>query len=310
MSDIRTFRKSVSLLKKRGLLPEKTSRGNKLDARSAQPNWKAPNGQKLSTLVKKYDDVVSGKVTPVKVSPQKARQFRKAGYDVVSDRVLIPHSSNERAVIEKGEVVIKSTTGIERIQIPVEFENLDQYLNDIARDTARIDRMKRDNEYFGFRFFGNNSSALYSSIDLAIEDLSKYETVLEHGDESGKKLLKKSSFKAQEVYKILEIVRVGRKAPWMFPSERRHLMSKDYNRKRMKRFRERMKRKPKHIQEHYRELARGRYKAYRQRIKKDPKRNKAYKQAAKKRASKAHKARAAERKRKSTNAKKNRRNRS
>lgn len=255
-------------------MPDRTSQGNKLDARSAQPKWKLPNGRTLQSVVNKYDDVISGKVTPVKVSPERAKQFRKAGFEVSNQRVLVSHSKNEKAVLERGEVVIKSTTGIERVQIPIPFHNLDQYLRDIAADSKRIDLMKRSNEYFGFRFYGNNSATLYSSIGLAIEDLQRYNSVLNAN----------TRYKQRDVYKNLEIVRVGRKAPWVFPSERRREMSKKYNRERMKRFRKRLERKPKFVQEHYRQQKIDRQKAYRARIRRNPKKYAAYKKAALKRA--------------------------
>lgn len=301
VSDLRKFRSSVAKLKQRGLLPDRTSLGNKLDARSAQPSWKLPNGKKLSTIVNKYDDVVSGKVTPLKVTPERAKQFRKAGFQVDNHRVLIPHSSSERAVIERGEVVIKSASGIERVQIPIPYHNLDQYLRDIAADSERINAMKHRNEYFGFRFYGNNSATLYSNIEGAIEDLAKYNSVLDAT----------SRYKQREVYKNLEIVRVGRKAPWVFPSERRHAMSKEYNRKRMQRFRERLKRKPKFVQEHYSNMRNERQKAYRKRLSRNPKKSKAYKLAAKKRAKLSRESKLKQKKaKKRTQHAKNRRNRS
>jgi hypothetical protein len=259
VSDLRKFRSSVATLKKRGLLPARTSSGQPLDARSAQPSWKTLNGRTLASQVKKYDDVISGKVTPLKVSPERLKQFRKAGYEVSNDRVLIPHSSVEVARIEKGEVVIKSASGIERVQIPIAFHNLDQYLRDIAADRDKINRMKTRNEYFGFRFYGNNSSSLYSDIAHAIEDLAKYDSVM----------TATTRLKQRDIYKNLEIVRVNRNAGWVFPSERRKESSKKYNRERMKRFRAKLKRKPKFIQEQYRQNKIERQKAYRARIRAD-----------------------------------------
>lgn len=275
----RQFRHAVSVLKKQGLLPASLSNGTKLDARSAYPDWKV-KGKKLSTIIRKYDDIVSGKVTAVKPTPKNLKGFKKAGYQTTQGRVLIPHTATERVTTSRrGDVTIKSTSGIERVQIPVPYHSLGQYLRDIKKDNARINRMKRDKEYFGFRFFGFNSSQLYKEIDDAINDIEAYESVIQAFATGPKQ--------EREVYRNLEFVKIGNPDNWVFPSERRRKMSKEYNRKRAKRFRERLERKPKHVQDRVRDESAARSKAYRARLKKNKKFSTAYKKAAKKRATKS-----------------------
>lgn len=274
MANLRDFRKRVSTLKKQGLLPATTSRGHKLDARSADPRW-IVKGKTLGSLVKKYDDVASNKATAVKVSKKQLSQYKKAGYETASGRVIVPHSATEKAIVKNDTVVIKSRSGIERVQIPIPFENLNKYLADIEKDKALINSMKRKNEYFGFKFFGNNSSTLYSDIAFLIEDLARYSAVQDA----------KSRIKQQEIYRNLEIVRVAHSANWVFPSERKRLMSKKFNRERMRKFRKKLKRKPLAVQAKYMDASAERSRRYRKHL-----RNghlKAYRAKAKKRAKKS-----------------------
>lgn len=277
MSDLKNFRSKVAALKRKGLLPSKTSKGNPLDARSAQPNWKLPNGRKLSTVVDHLDPVTSGKATPLQVTPERAKQFRKAGYEVVNGRVIIPHSATEKAVKEKGEIVIESASGIKRVQIPIEFHNLNQWFRDVRADAPRINRMKRNNEYFGFRYFGNNSSELFADIDDLIERLAGYEASIDAN----------TRIKQQQVYKNIEIVKLGRRTEWETPSDRKRERSKQYNRKQAKKFRFNMSRKPMRVRRAYHAALNQRMRDYRARMKKDKKKLAAYKRAAKKRASKS-----------------------
>jgi len=271
--ETRKFRHAVSVLKKQGLIPAS------IDARSAIPS-KTVRGKSLSTLVRKYDDVLSGKQTALTVPPSKLKAYRKAGFSTTQNsKILVPHSATEKARLNRaGEVSIKSKAGIERVQIPVPYHRLSQYLKDIARDHKRIDAMKRKNEYFGFRFFGNNTN-LYSDILSAIESISKYATILNT----------KSRAKQQEIYQNLEIVTVGNPAKWTFPGERRAKDKAEYRRKRLRKFRKNLKHKSLSKQEAYRADNAERQKAYREKLKRSPRKLKQYKDAGKKRAAKSKK---------------------
>lgn len=279
-SDLRKFRTSVAILKKQGLISDTLANGRKLDARSAYPSWKV-KGKRLDTLIRKYDDVVSGKATAVKVSPAKAKAYAKtAGYERTGERVLVPHSRDESARANRmGEIVIRNKNGLERVQLPVEYHNLAQYLQGIKTDSKRIDRMKGRNEYWGFRFFGNNSSEIFRNIDMLVDFVSRYNDVL----------AAKGRKKQQEVYRNLEIIKISDFNKWTFPSERKKESSKAYNRKQAKKWRESLKSKPLKVQKAAREANAQKQRDYRARLKNNPKQAKAYKTAAKKRAAKSRK---------------------
>lgn len=275
VANLRDFRHRVAVLKRQGLIVGKTRRGISVDARYARPTTKV-NGQNLGTIVSRYDDVASGKATAVKVKSRKQLSaFKKAGYETAKGRVIIPHSATETVRLERGEVVIKHRSGIERIQIPIPYHRLEQYLADIQKDHKRIDAMKRRNEYFGFKLFGNGSNQ-YSNIELLIEDLQNYQSVQNWGDLSRPK--------QNEIYRNLEIVKIKRNANWQFPGSTRRETKRKFRRQQSLKFRKRLKRKPLFIQEKYKEANRQRQREYRARIKRNRTFYKQYKDAAKKRA--------------------------
>lgn len=270
VSRIREFRHKVALLKKAGLLT--LPKG--LDARSIQPQGKT--GKRVQKLIDKFDDVISNKATPVTVSPSEAKRWKKAGKIVVDNKVIVPHAATERVRKERGEIIIESTrAGISRIQIPVPFSNLDKFLRDIQTNAKTINAMKRRNEYFGFRFFGNNSSQIYTNVQALIDDLAAYQSVMAANTRA----------KQQQIYQNLEIVRIGTPDDWEFPSERSRRRSAKGAAKRARKYRSKM---PRAKKTDYNEQAAERMRKYRARMKKDGgKKYKQYKKDGAKRANKA-----------------------
>jgi hypothetical protein len=278
--DLRKFRHSVSVLKKQGLLPARASSGLPLDARSVTPKWKI-NGKSLGSIVNKYDDVTSGKATAIVVPPAKLKALRKAGYETTGDRVIVPHSATEKAGFIKGEVTIKNKSGIQRVQIPVEYHNLNQYLADIKKNSREIDRMKADNEYFGVRFYGGQRANFYADIESLMDDLSRYEDLQKRN----------SRAKQSEIYQNLEIIKITPAAALRIESQletRKKAMSKAYNREHRKRYWKSLKRKPSTLRK-IRNQDAARKRAYRASLTGKPLED--YKKKANKRAKKSYKKR-------------------
>jgi len=277
---LRDFRKKVALLKKQGLVSAQ------VDARSAFPKWKS-DGKSLKSLVAKYDDVVSGKVTAVKVKPEALKKFKAVGYETSKRRVLVPHDEGETAkLVAGGRIVIKNTSGIERVQIPVEYHNLEQYFSDIEKNSDLIDLMKYKNEWWGFRYFAKNrglntgyanSSEIYRNIDLLIEKVRGYETTMESLPGTGRR-----RHRGDVLYGNLEIYRISKSQNWVHPMEHKREKTKARNRKTSKLYRKRKGSDPKYLaaqaerQRKYREKLKGRKKEE-------------YKRKARKRAKKARK---------------------
>lgn len=279
--NLRDFRRKVSVLKKQGLLPSRSDSGSKLDARSVVPSWKV-KGKSLSTLVKKYDDVASGKASALPVSKSQLGSFRKAGFETAQGKVIVPHAATESARIIKGQVSIKNKSGMERVQIPLEYHNVPQYLRDLRKNRKLINQMKRDNEYFGIRFYGGQRANFYSDINSLIREFSKYDAVRQAH----------SRFKQAEVYKHLEIIKFTRTGAEKLEREltgKRSKMSKAYNRKRKKKFMEKLKGKPAFKRQQYRDMNAEAQANYRRNLTGSA--LKKYKAAARKRAKKSRKKR-------------------
>lgn len=258
-SELRSFRSTVSKLKSQGLISPITKSGNKLDARSATPNWRDSSGRKLSTIVAKYDDVVSGKLTAVKVTPTKLKEYKRAGFETTKDRVLVPHSAGEKVSIKNDKIKVTSKSGVQIVHIPVEYHDLEQYLKDVMKKRHAINRMKQPDEWFGFSYFGNHSIELFDSIEQVVRRLRSYGTIQNL-----------SRYKQKEIYKNLVIVKMPDKGSEKWFERPPRQRSKEYNRKRAKIFREKLADKPEFIQERYREQARVRQARRRSKLKKKP----------------------------------------
>ena len=281
MTDLKDFRRSVAVLKKQGLISGRTQSGQKVDARSALPSWKV-KGKRLDTLVKKYDDIISGKATALKIPPKTLKQFRKTGFETVQGRLLVPHTSREIVKFSKGQVNIKDKSGIERVQLPVEFHNLTQYLTDLEKNSKLIDSMKKGNEYFGIRFHGGQRAHFYSSIKQVVADLRHYEDIKKY---TGKK-------KQQVIYQNLEIIKMTKPAAFRLEEEihtRKRTMTKAYNRMHAKKVYKRRLGKGKAFMRKYYSKKAQAMREYRARLKRNPAADAHYKKEAKARQKKSYK---------------------
>lgn len=292
LADLKEFRRKLAILKKQGLISGSTQSGDKLDARSALPGWKV-KGKRLDTLVKKYDDVASGKATALKVPKTELTKFRKIGFETAQGRVIVPHSKIETAKISKGQVAIKSKSGIERVQIPVEFHNLHQYLTDIKKNRTLIDSMKKKNEFFGVRFYGGQRAKFYSSIQGLISDLQHYESIKKY---TGKA-------KQLEIYQNLEIIKMTKPAAIRVEEQidtRKREMSAAYNRRHAAKVYKRRKAKGPAVMNKFRADKARVMREYRARLKRNPAADAHYKKQAKARAAKSRARYSKKRKKKTT----------
>jgi hypothetical protein len=192
VADKREFRHAISVLKKQGLVSPK------IDARKAVASTK-DRGKRLDTLVRKYDDVISGKLQAVKVPASDLKTLRKQGFETAQKRVLVPKTKREIARFQGGKIKLTSRTGQERVILPVEFHNLEQYLQDLRKNAPLIDKLKKENEYFGIRFRGGQRANFYSSIESLIRDLSKYSFVTSPPNQK----------KQLDIFQNLEIMRIS-----------------------------------------------------------------------------------------------------
>lgn len=209
---LRKFRTAVSTLKKKGLVKKS------IDARNAQP-YQLSEGKSLRELVKKFDDVISEKVEPVKLPKKKVADYKRAGYETYKDRVLVPKLANDKVTVTKDDEikVTDKRTKIQHIKLAVPYRNLRQWLQDMQKDSLRINAMKRRNEFFGYKIGHNHSWNLYRTIEFLIDEI-------ENGSPSGLNLSEKirtTTHKQQnEFFEAFEIVRVPRAESWPQPKNR------------------------------------------------------------------------------------------
>ena len=166
---LKAFRHHVSILKKKGLI-------SKTDARSAQPYW-IRNGKRLDKVVASYDDVLSGKAEAVKVTPAQLKQYKKAGYDTEQDRVIIPQSAGERATVTKSgtikvQKIKKPETGIKRVELPIPFRDLRQWVEDGRKQAEQLDSLKGGRKLWAYKLYGHRSYATYSDLTQLFRELS------------------------------------------------------------------------------------------------------------------------------------------
>jgi hypothetical protein len=207
-TELKSFRHSVSILKKKGLI-------SKTDARSAQPYW-IRGGNRLDKLVAKFDDVISGKVSAVEVSDKQVKQYRKAGFETFKNKVLIPHAAGERAtVLKQGNIkvqkIVKPETGTRRIILPIPFHNLKQWIRDGKAQGDMLDSLKGGRKVWAYKFMDNNSYATYEHLELLFEELSV-------GTASGLNLMDKANTTTRkqqnEIYQNLALFAVPSQVDW------------------------------------------------------------------------------------------------
>ena len=204
--DLKKFRHSIAELKRKGILKN-------VDAKTAQPFF-IRSGKTLKETVAKFDDVLSGKVQPVKLPPKKIKEL---GYEKTTvgkeSFAMVPVSAGEKVRLKDGSITIVEPSGVQRIKQAVPFDKrLDQYLTKLKRSQKRINKMKADNEWFAFKVFGRRSWRVYRSIDDLVDDLRAYK--------SWQSAMSARLKKQLDLYEHLEIIRVPDQDVWHADKER------------------------------------------------------------------------------------------
>ena len=166
--DLREYRKQVAALKRAGLVSAS------VDARKVKPT------AALTRAINRYDDVLSGKASAVKVKPSTARAYRKIGHETAGgNRVIIGHLLGERARIDErlpptAPEAVKTyhpKKGIERVHLPVGPDQVEQYL---AENPDVIESMKKGRQRWGFTIGGYPSIRTFPSLEMSVEYVRYY----------------------------------------------------------------------------------------------------------------------------------------
>lgn len=209
--DIRAFRSQVKILKDKGLI-------HNIDARSAQPYY-VRQGKQLKDWIKEYDDVLSGKVEPVKLSKEKTKEYKRAGYQVKRDFVMVPKGATEKVKVTKGgEIEITHPSGFKRVKYAVPFHNLAQWAKDTKKQWETLDKQKSARAHWGFKFYGHNSYKTYEDLELLLDDLLE-------GTPSGTNFTERSHTENRkqqfEDFQHLELIVVPNPKTWPEPTSKR-----------------------------------------------------------------------------------------
>lgn len=249
--DIRKFRSDISTLKKKGLL-------SGVDARSAVPD------RRLTYALKKYDAVLSGKASAVKLSKSGIDQYKALGkpYDIASPkglprRVIVPHEPGERVTVSHGKVSIANPAGVHRTVIPVKYHSLPQFFKDIKKKPPTL----KEGEYFAFRFFGNRSHKVFRSMDALVNSLEHYESIFDSIDENDAEQM-------AELYQNLEIIRIESPVDWKSnPIRPRQTFLGSQRKSAYEKRKAKLEKGPEWKQDQQRKANADRQKAYRARLK-------------------------------------------
>jgi hypothetical protein len=198
--DLRKFRHDIATLKRKGLIAD-------VDARSAKPN------RRLNAALDRYDAVLSGKASAVKLSKSGLKKYEELGkpFEVtrpkgLPQRVIIPHEPGERVYVSHGKVSIANPAGIRQTIIPVKYKSLPQYFKDLRKKNPPL----KQGEFYAFRFFGNRSHRVFRSISALVSDLEHYEAIFDSIQEHNAEDM-------AELYQNLEILKIDRPSDWRTP---------------------------------------------------------------------------------------------
>lgn len=184
------FQKAVSNLKKSGLVPKK------LDVRKVQQT------KHYTGLINKFKDVAEGKAILAPINNTKHLDTYSARGDQViakGKQLFLKGSLSTNAkgeitnpytmrVDKNGNVIRRykkqtadgNTIYITQKELPIKFENMEQWLNDLKRQDYKL----KEGDKIIFKLFGNYSRQAYTSFDQAFNKFMTYDAVIKALDGS------------------------------------------------------------------------------------------------------------------------------
>ena len=168
-----SFRLDVQKLKKMGIVPKWIKTNTVLPSQIIH----GPRGgsHTLQSIVTRMDPVLSKKATPVTLDQEGVEYYRKQGYEIADfkgakTRVIVPHSVGESIKVKDNRIERIPSQGLHITQLPIEYQNIDQYL----RDLKRLNQHAPTGSYYGFNFYGGNSHVIFSNTKFLAEYFQHY----------------------------------------------------------------------------------------------------------------------------------------
>lgn len=203
----RQFKRDLKKLKKAGLLSAK------IDI-----DLQAPTKYMLSQI-RKFSAVLQGTAKTIEIPRAEKEFYKNAGYPVKATRAIIeaPKGSRvKRLPSENGvprvQVTQRGQGGTKRsVRVLLPYTELERYITDKVMKEPPLKR----GEYYGFRFYGNNSLRYFANSGDGGDDAKqrllayflKYNTV-EEAERS------EDPEQAGEIYRNFEVVKFENKGEW------------------------------------------------------------------------------------------------
>lgn len=189
-AQLRAFRRALGKLKRAGVVPAKTN------VKTAKPT------KRTTKLLKDFKPVIDGKATALKLSKKTwQRHYKQQGHVVRQGFVLLDNIPGHK--YSKDDRGIKTTRlegRYETIELPIDAKKLERFLHEIEFN-KNLEKLKQPGERWAFRFFGNNSRRVFTTLRQLIDYVSQYQ-VIDQG-------LQNKGYYKNELIKALEIVRVN-----------------------------------------------------------------------------------------------------
>lgn len=153
----RQFKRDLRKLQRSGLL------NPKIDI-----NLQAPTKYMLSRL-RKFAAVVKGEAKTIEINPGERKYYKSSGYKTKNGRAVIPTPNGESVKRIRAKNGIpqfqttpkRGTSGMRRTETLIPHSDLESYVVNVISSAPDLPR----GQYYGFRYFGNNSIVFYSGDD-------------------------------------------------------------------------------------------------------------------------------------------------
>jgi hypothetical protein len=223
----RQFKRDVNKLIKQGLYTPSVS------LEDLQP------GKYVNSLLRKFQDVLSGTAQAIKVNPGEVKKYKEQGIRTRNGRAIVEvpkGATAERIRAENGTPRYKVTQRTKQgtrttVREIVPEQDLEARIRRLVESEGPITR----NEFYGFRFFGNNSARYFKEKEMLLNYFLSYPTFQEAARSDSAEM-------QQDVYQNFEITRFSDVRAWGAEyNARRNERASQRSKEASRRYRERLK---------------------------------------------------------------------
>jgi hypothetical protein len=221
------FKRDVNKLIKQGLYTPK------LELSDLNPS------RYINSLLRRYQDVLGGTAQAIKVNPGEVKKYQEAGYRTSHGRAIVELPKGARAKripahegVPRFQTIRRAPQGVETVTNElVPPQSLEAR---IRRAIEREPALKKG-EYYGVRFYGNNSARYWSDKEVMLQVLMNYPSVQEA-------MASENPEYEDEYYQNFRIVRFKNTMAWENEyNERQESLARTRSKAARERYRERQR---------------------------------------------------------------------